>query len=171
MHLVVVAGSAIVASYLVAVNESLGVLWGPDCCLRWFWSSLVLFFVTPLIFGSYVCRALRLAVVFHPRAKRALPWLIPVRGGAESPIPSTSLGDETKRMTYLCPRRLLKDGLARSHGLGVVCSSTTPFAVGGQRRVMMRLGFVRTATGEHIDSREIIAQAHSTFVGCLDSTP
>ncbi|CAM9422719.1 unnamed protein product, partial [Hapterophycus canaliculatus] len=79
VHLVVIAGSAIVASYLVAVNESLEVLWGSDCSLPWFWSSAVLFFVTPIIFGSYICRALRLAVVFHPRAKRALPWLIPVR--------------------------------------------------------------------------------------------
>ncbi|CAM9547941.1 unnamed protein product, partial [Scytosiphon promiscuus] len=79
VHLVVIAGSAIVASYLVAVNESLAVLWGSDHSLRWFWSSMVLFFLTPITFGSYICRALRLAVVFHPRAKRALPWLIPER--------------------------------------------------------------------------------------------
>lgn len=55
------------------------ILWGAENSLRWFWSSMLLSSITPIIFGSYLCRALRLAVVFHPRARRALPWLIPVR--------------------------------------------------------------------------------------------
>lgn len=65
-------------TYLVAVNESLMILWGPEYSLSWFWSSLLLFFITPIVFVSYVCRALRLAVVFHPKAKRRMCWLIPV---------------------------------------------------------------------------------------------
>ncbi|CAM9554972.1 unnamed protein product [Scytosiphon promiscuus] len=79
VHLVLLAGSAMVASYLVAVNESILILCGADHSLRWFWSSMLLSSITPIIFGSYLCRALRLAVVFHPRARRALPWLIPER--------------------------------------------------------------------------------------------
>ena len=67
---------------LVGINGSVDVIWGVG--LRWFWSSLLLFFVSPTLFGSYICRALRLAVVFHPRAKRALPWLIPVSGSFSS---------------------------------------------------------------------------------------
>lgn len=72
-------GGALLMSFCVGINDSMLIIWGTDYALGWLWSSLVLFFVTPLIFGSYICRALRLAVVFHPRAKRALPWLIPVR--------------------------------------------------------------------------------------------
>ncbi|CAN0469311.1 unnamed protein product [Hapterophycus canaliculatus] len=79
VHLVLLAGSAMVASYLVALNESILILWGADYSLRWFWPSMLLLSITPIIFGSYLCRSLRLAVVFHPRARRALPWLIPVR--------------------------------------------------------------------------------------------
>lgn len=66
----------VVSRNVISINESCIVLWGKG--IRWFWVSLLLFFVMPVLFGSYVCRALRLAVVFHPRAKRALPWLIPV---------------------------------------------------------------------------------------------
>ena len=77
-RLVMMGGIAVVVSYLVAVNDALLIIWGTDHSLRWFWSSLLLFFIMPNLFGSYICRALRLAVVFHPRAKRALPWLIPV---------------------------------------------------------------------------------------------
>ena len=71
------AGSTIVLSYAVPVNTSVGVLW-PGREVGWLWVSIFLFFSTPILFGSYICRALRLAVVFHPRAKRRLPWLIPV---------------------------------------------------------------------------------------------
>ncbi|CAM9874429.1 unnamed protein product, partial [Ectocarpus fasciculatus] len=73
------AGSAMVFSYVSAVNQSLSILWGATYALDWFWMSLVLFFVTPLVFGSYISRALRLAVIFHPRGKQTLPWLIPER--------------------------------------------------------------------------------------------
>ncbi|CBN75977.1 hypothetical protein Esi_0264_0002 [Ectocarpus siliculosus] len=62
---------------LAAVNGAINIVW--DSGLDWFWVSLLLFFVSPALFGSYICRALRLAVVFHPKAKRALPWLIPER--------------------------------------------------------------------------------------------
>ncbi|CAM9626174.1 unnamed protein product [Pylaiella littoralis] len=79
VHLVLLAGGALLLSFVVAINESVLMIWGMDYAVGWFWSSLMLFFVTPIIFGSYICRALRLAVVFHPRAKRALPWLIPER--------------------------------------------------------------------------------------------
>lgn len=78
VRLVIIGGATITISYLVVINESLRIMYGPDHSLRWFWSSLVLFFLTPGLFGSYICRAIRLAVVFHPRAKRSLPWLIPV---------------------------------------------------------------------------------------------
>lgn len=61
----------------VTINRSIDILWGIG--FRFFWSSLLFSFITPVLYGSYVCRALRLAVVFHPRAKRALPWLIPVK--------------------------------------------------------------------------------------------
>lgn len=74
--LVLLAGVSVLLSYLTAINRSIYVIWGVGW--SWFWSSLILFFATPLLLGSYLCRALRLAVVFHPRAKRALPWLIPV---------------------------------------------------------------------------------------------
>ncbi|CAM9296912.1 unnamed protein product [Choristocarpus tenellus] len=42
-----------------------------------FWCDLVVFFLNPVYVGLYISRAIRLAVVFHPRAKSALPWLIP----------------------------------------------------------------------------------------------
>lgn len=75
-------GACVILTMLVSINSSLNVVW--DSGLRWFWSSLLLFFITPALFGSYICRALRLAVVFHPCAKRVLPWLIPVRGQRQS---------------------------------------------------------------------------------------
>ncbi|CAM9379049.1 unnamed protein product, partial [Ectocarpus sp. 6 AP-2014] len=78
-RLVLMAGSSMVVSYLAAVNQSLFMLWGATYSLDWFWISLLLFSALPLVFGSYICRALRLAVIFHPRAKQALPWLIPER--------------------------------------------------------------------------------------------
>lgn len=71
-----IEGGCVLLTMVVAINSSVEVIWGNG--LRWFWSSLLLFFIAPALFGSYICRALRLAVVFHPRAKRALPWLIPV---------------------------------------------------------------------------------------------
>eukprot|EP00904_Undaria_pinnatifida_P004013 jgi/Undpi1/13612/HiC_scaffold_9.g03266.m1 len=76
-RLVIIEGGCVLLAMLVGINGSVDVIWGVG--LRWFWSSLLLFFVSPTLFGSYICRALRLAVVFHPRAKRALPWLIPER--------------------------------------------------------------------------------------------
>ncbi|CAM9489328.1 unnamed protein product [Ectocarpus sp. 12 AP-2014] len=76
-HLVMLGGVAVILSMLTAVNGALNIVW--ESGLDWFWVSLLLFFVSPALFGSYICRALRLAVVFHPRAKRALPWLIPER--------------------------------------------------------------------------------------------
>lgn len=75
-RLVLLSGMAVLLTMLVAINGSMNVIWGNG--LRWFWTSLLVFFVTPLLYGGYICRALRLAVVFHPKAKRALPWLIPV---------------------------------------------------------------------------------------------
>ncbi|CAN0030577.1 unnamed protein product, partial [Ectocarpus sp. 12 AP-2014] len=78
-RLVLMAGSSMVVSFVAAVNQSLFILWGATYSLDWFWISLLLFSVLPLVFGSYICRALRLAVIFHPRAKQALPWLIPER--------------------------------------------------------------------------------------------
>eukprot|EP00752_Nemacystus_decipiens_P003193 g2954.t1 len=79
VNLVLLSGASIVTSYLVAVNEALMILWGPEYSLDWLWPSLLLFFITPTVFVSYVFRALRLAVVFHPKAKRHLRWLIPER--------------------------------------------------------------------------------------------
>ncbi|CAM9463438.1 unnamed protein product [Ectocarpus sp. 4 AP-2014] len=76
-HLVMVGGVAGILTMLVTVNDATTVVW--DIGFDWFWVSLLLFFISPALFGSYICRALRLAVVFHPRAKRALPWLIPER--------------------------------------------------------------------------------------------
>ncbi|CBJ33441.1 expressed unknown protein [Ectocarpus siliculosus] len=76
-HLVMVEGVCVLLTMVVAVNGSINVVW--DSGLDWFWMSLLLFFISPALKGSYICRALRLAVVFHPRAKRALPWLIPER--------------------------------------------------------------------------------------------
>lgn len=78
-RLVLMGGTVIVLSYLSPINESILIIWGPEHALEWLWPSLLLFGIAPVLFGSYICRALRLAVVFHPRAKRALPWLIPVR--------------------------------------------------------------------------------------------
>lgn len=83
VYLVLMAGAATMVTYLVAVNESLLILWGADHSLEWFWSSLLLFFITPIVFVSYICRALRLAVVFHPKAKRTMPWLIPVSASSD----------------------------------------------------------------------------------------
>ncbi|CAB1098187.1 unnamed protein product [Ectocarpus sp. CCAP 1310/34] len=74
-YLVMVGGVAGILTMLVTVNDSTTVVW--DIGFDWFWISLLLFFISPALFGSYICRALRLAVVFHPRVKRALPWLIP----------------------------------------------------------------------------------------------
>ncbi|CAB1121470.1 unnamed protein product [Ectocarpus sp. CCAP 1310/34] len=76
-HLVTLQGVSLLFSMLVTVNDATTIVW--DSGLDWFWISLLLFFVSPALFGSYICRALRLAVVFNPRAKRALPWLIPER--------------------------------------------------------------------------------------------
>ncbi|CAM9457898.1 unnamed protein product [Ectocarpus sp. 13 AM-2016] len=76
-HLVTLQGVSLLFSMLVTVNGATTIVW--DSGLDWFWISLLLFFVSPALFGSYICRALRLAVVFNPRAKRALPWLIPER--------------------------------------------------------------------------------------------
>ncbi|CAB1121467.1 unnamed protein product [Ectocarpus sp. CCAP 1310/34] len=76
-HLVMVEGVCVLLTMVVAINGSINVIW--DSGLDWFWMSLLLFFISPALKGSYICRALRLAVVFHPRAKRALPWLIPER--------------------------------------------------------------------------------------------
>ncbi|CAN0329948.1 unnamed protein product, partial [Ectocarpus sp. 8 AP-2014] len=76
-HLVMVEGVCVLLTMVVAINGSINVVW--DSGLDWFWMSLLLFFISPALKGSYICRALRLAVVFHPRAKRALPWLIPER--------------------------------------------------------------------------------------------
>lgn len=81
-RLVLLGGAALVLSYVKAINASCLVIWGAG--FRWFWSALVLFFVTPVLYGSYVCRALRLAVVFHPQVRRTLPWLIPVRAPIDS---------------------------------------------------------------------------------------
>lgn len=78
VRLVIIGGATVTISYLVVINESLRILYGPGHSLPWLWSSLLLFFLTPGLFGSYICRAIRLAVVFHPWAKRSLPWLIPV---------------------------------------------------------------------------------------------
>lgn len=79
------AAGTILLSYIAPVNESVGALW-PEYQFDWLWLSILLFFSTPILFGSYICRALRLAVVFHPRAKRRLPWLIPVAIRARSPL-------------------------------------------------------------------------------------
>ncbi|CAM9379421.1 unnamed protein product [Ectocarpus sp. 6 AP-2014] len=76
-HLVTLQGVSLLFSMLVTVNGATTIVW--DSGLDWFWISLLLFFVSPALFGSYICRALRLAVVFNPRAKSALPWLIPER--------------------------------------------------------------------------------------------
>ncbi|CBJ31485.1 hypothetical protein Esi_0260_0003 [Ectocarpus siliculosus] len=76
-YLVMVGGVAGILTMLVTVNDATTVIW--DTGFDWFWTSLLLFFISPALFGSYICRALRLAVVFHPRVKRALPWLIPER--------------------------------------------------------------------------------------------
>ncbi|CBJ31489.1 hypothetical protein Esi_0260_0013 [Ectocarpus siliculosus] len=72
-----VGGVAGILTMLVTVNDATTVIW--DTGFDWFWTSLLLFFISPALFGSYICRALRLAVVFHPRVKRALPWLVPER--------------------------------------------------------------------------------------------
>ncbi|CAM9942938.1 unnamed protein product, partial [Discosporangium mesarthrocarpum] len=77
VHLVVLTGIVLNLTFLVAMNTSCRILWGKS--LRWFWSSLVLFFVLPVYSGCYISRSIRLAVVFHPRAKHALRWLIPER--------------------------------------------------------------------------------------------
>lgn len=74
-------GVCVLLTMLVSINGAANVLWGKGT--EWFYNSLVLFFVMPLLLGSYICRALRLAVVFHPRAKKALPWLIPVTFNTE----------------------------------------------------------------------------------------
>lgn len=71
-----VEGVCVLLTMLVSINGAANVVWGKGTA--WFYNSLVLFFITPALLGSYICRALRLAVVFHPKAKRALPWLIPV---------------------------------------------------------------------------------------------
>ncbi|CAM9250281.1 unnamed protein product [Ectocarpus fasciculatus] len=76
-YLVMVGGVAAILTMLVTVNDATLVVW--DIGFDWLWTSLLLFFISPALFGSYICRALRLAVIFHPRAKRALPWLIPER--------------------------------------------------------------------------------------------
>ncbi|CAM9472942.1 unnamed protein product [Ectocarpus fasciculatus] len=76
-HLVMVEGVCVLLTMVAAINGAVNVVWGSG--LDWFWMSLLLFFISPALMGSYICRALRLAVVFHPRAKRALPWLIPER--------------------------------------------------------------------------------------------
>ncbi|CBJ31487.1 hypothetical protein Esi_0260_0006 [Ectocarpus siliculosus] len=76
-YLVMVGGVAGILTMLVTVNDATTVIW--DTGFDWFWTSLFLFFISPALFGRYICRALRLAVVFHPRVKRALPWLIPER--------------------------------------------------------------------------------------------
>ncbi|CAM9379568.1 unnamed protein product [Ectocarpus sp. 6 AP-2014] len=76
-YLVMVGGVAGILTMLVTVNDATTVIW--DAGFDWFWTSLFLFFISPALFGSYICRALRLAVVFHPRVKRALPWLVPER--------------------------------------------------------------------------------------------
>ncbi|CAM9607173.1 unnamed protein product [Ectocarpus sp. 4 AP-2014] len=76
-HLVMVEGVCVLLTMVVAINGSINVVW--DSGLDWFWMSLLLFFISPALKGSYIFRALRLAVVFLPRAKRALPWLIPER--------------------------------------------------------------------------------------------
>ncbi|CAM9574851.1 unnamed protein product, partial [Ectocarpus sp. 8 AP-2014] len=76
-YLVMVGGVASILTMLVTVNDATTVVW--DIGFDWFWISLLLFFISPALFGSYICRALRLAVVYHPRVKRALPWLIPER--------------------------------------------------------------------------------------------
>lgn len=73
-----VAGVAILLTMLITINGALNILWDAGLTKRWLWTSMLLFFITPALLGSYICRALRLAVVFHPRAKRAVPWLIPV---------------------------------------------------------------------------------------------
>lgn len=69
-------GVCVLLAMLVSINGAVNVVWGKG--LPWFYNALVLFSTIPAFYGSYICRALRLAVVFHPRAKRALPWLIPV---------------------------------------------------------------------------------------------
>ena len=69
-------GVCVLLTMLVSINGALNVVWGKGT--DWFYNALILFFITPALLGSYICRALRLAVVFHPKAKRALPWLIPV---------------------------------------------------------------------------------------------
>lgn len=69
-------GGCVVLTMVSAINGAMNDVWGVG--FGWFWTSMLLFFVLPALFGSYICRALRLAVVFHPRAKRALLWLVPV---------------------------------------------------------------------------------------------
>eukprot|EP00752_Nemacystus_decipiens_P003432 g3173.t1 len=76
-YLVMLGGICVLLTMLVSINGALNVVWGKGT--DWFYNALVLFFTTPALLGSYICRALRLAVVFHPKAKRALPWLIPER--------------------------------------------------------------------------------------------
>lgn len=78
-RLVIVEGVTVLLTMLVAINGAVGIVWDTGL-QRWLWTSMLLFFITPALLGSYICRALRLAVVFHPRAKRAVPWLIPVGG-------------------------------------------------------------------------------------------
>lgn len=76
-RLVMVEGGMVLLTMLVAINGALNIVWDTGI-KRWLWTSLLLFFITPALLGSYICRALRLAVVFHPKAKKAVPWLIPV---------------------------------------------------------------------------------------------
>eukprot|EP00752_Nemacystus_decipiens_P003194 g2955.t1 len=73
-----VEGVTVLLTMLVAINGALNVVWDTGL-KRWLWTSMLLYFITPALLGSYICRALRLAVVFHPRAKKAVPWLIPER--------------------------------------------------------------------------------------------
>ena len=76
-YLVMIAGFGCLVGMLVSINGAVSILW-VGSGVPFFWGSLALFIITPATLGSYICRALRLAVVFHPKAKRALPWLIPV---------------------------------------------------------------------------------------------
>ncbi|CAM9153754.1 unnamed protein product, partial [Sphacelaria rigidula] len=76
-RLVILGGIGMLLSFVLTINFSCAVIWHESA--RWFWMVLILFGIRPILFGTYISRALRLVVVFHPRAKRTLPWLIPER--------------------------------------------------------------------------------------------
>ncbi|CAN0360506.1 unnamed protein product, partial [Discosporangium mesarthrocarpum] len=74
-YLVVFTGAAILLNVVMVMNNSINLLSG--------WSSnqylvlAVLFFTLPITRVGFICRVIRLAVVFHPKAKHDMPWLIP----------------------------------------------------------------------------------------------